>query len=239
MSNFETLTKFIDEKYEKNPVLRGLIQLVPFGIGSAIDASLSVFLQNVYYKRTRIFFNELAEGKKTLTAELLESEDFLHCFFATTKAALNSRRTEKIKMFARLLNSVIEPNSFFNTDEYEEYLNILDELSLREILILFTLESYESKLTTKPEPGKIKFNELIPFWTEFENDIHTNLGIPKNEIDAVLTRLVRTGCYELFTGEYIGGTKGKGRLTPTFLRLKTFLQEDNWKAINSDTFYGS
>lgn len=231
MNPSESLTTVIEEKYARNPVLKGLIQLVPFGIGSAIDASTSVHLQNIYLKRMRFFFDELAEGKMVLTPDLLESEDFLHCFFATTKAALNSRRSEKIKMFARLLNSTVEPNTFLNTDEYEEFLNILDELSLRELLILFTLDKYESKLTIKPEPGKTNLNEIIPFWGEFENEIHLKLGVPKNEIDAALIRLVRTGCYELFTGEYMGGTQGKGRLTPTFLRLKTFLQEEHGNII--------
>lgn len=123
------------------------------------------------------FFNELADCKIELTPELVKSEDFLHCFFATTKAAINSRRREKIKMFARLLNSSIQQSNFSNTDEYEEYLSILDELSFRELSILVTLHKYESTLTIKREPENTNLDEMVPFWREFENDIHVNLHL--------------------------------------------------------------
>ena len=107
------------QRYERNPIIKGLIQLIPYSIGGAIDATLAATLLNIREKRLRIFFDELGSGRIELTQNLIASEDFLHCYFATVKAALNSRREEKIRMFARLLKSYTLPNSFSGTDEYE------------------------------------------------------------------------------------------------------------------------
>ena len=95
------------ERYDGNRVIRGLIQLVPLGFGGAADVSLVLTLEKIREERTREFFDELGKGNIIVDSSLLESEDFLHCYFATVKYALNSRRREKIKMFARLLKSSV------------------------------------------------------------------------------------------------------------------------------------
>lgn len=126
-------------RYKTNPVIRGLIQLVPWGIGSAADVALVTILENIRKDRAREFFDELGKGAVQLTPEIIESEDFLHCYFSTVRAALNSRRREKIRYFARLLTSSINSSEISTVDEYEEYLSILDELSFRELGILVVL----------------------------------------------------------------------------------------------------
>ena len=50
------------EKYENNRVIRGLIQLVPFGIGGAIDVVLTKTLEKIQQERATTFFDELARG---------------------------------------------------------------------------------------------------------------------------------------------------------------------------------
>ena len=175
MKQPSTVKKLV-QRYEKNPVLRGLAQLISLwslGIGSAIDAALLTKLQNIREERVRTFFDELAAGKVELNPELLESEDFLHCFFATVRAALNSKRREKIKMFARLLKSSILRNTFSNTDEYEECLGILDELYYRELLILFTLDKYESQYPKK-EYQENDLQRATRFWKEFVAGLEKN-----------------------------------------------------------------
>lgn len=78
-------------KYKKNPVLRGLVQLIPFGIGSGLDVAITVKLANIMQERMTTFFDEFGNGSIELSPELLDSEDFLHCYFSTVKAAMNTR----------------------------------------------------------------------------------------------------------------------------------------------------
>ena len=211
----------LGERYEKNPILRGLIQLIPFGLGSGVDVALSTRLQKIREERTRTFFDELAEGRILLQPELLESEDFLHCFFATMEATLNTRRREKIRLFARLLKASTLPGSFSGTDEYEEHLDTLDQLSFREVSILVTLEKYESRFPKSDTENDL--HRANRFWNQFTTELVEKLQIPKEEIDAVLTRLNRTGSYETFIGSYWEYTGGKGKLTPLYFRLKRLI----------------
>lgn len=110
------------EKYNSNPILRGLIQLVPLGIGSAIDVSLTTKLANIKNKRIETFFDTLLKNNLNEDSKLLESEDFLHKYFLTVDLALKTRQEEKIKMFAKMLSNSFDKN---DVDEYEDYLHIL------------------------------------------------------------------------------------------------------------------
>ena len=60
-------------------MIRSLVQLIPFGVGSAVDTGIAVRLSNIREERLRSFFDELAEGDVDLPEELLESDDFIHC----------------------------------------------------------------------------------------------------------------------------------------------------------------
>ncbi len=207
-------------RYERNPVIRGLVQLIPLGIGSGMDVAVLTTVQNIRADRLRTFFDELSENAVELTPELLQSEDFLHSYFATIKAATNSRNREKIKMFARLLKSASTTDLLANTDEFEEYLNILEDMSYREISVLFKLYLLETSTPMTDEEGDYKRAEK--FWDQFVNDLDSELGIGKSEVLDTLQRLERTGCYEKINA-FWGNDKGVGHLTPSFYRLKEII----------------
>jgi len=61
------------EKYEKNRVIRGLIQLVPFGIGGAIDVALTSTLEKIREERAAAFFDELDKGNVIVDESLLNT----------------------------------------------------------------------------------------------------------------------------------------------------------------------
>lgn len=208
------------ERYEGNRVIRGLIQLIPGGFGSAADVALVRSLEKIKEERTREFFDELAKGNIVVDESLLESEDFLHCYFATAKYAFNSRRREKIKMFARLLKSSVTGNGLNDVDEYEDFLKILDELSYRELQALNILDEFSDRERMSDQNDG---QWTITFWGEFTQRISNELNIPPDEVINFMKRISRTGCYELLIGFMAGGEEGK--LTPTYRRLKQFILE--------------
>lgn len=208
-------------RYERSALIRGLVQLIPLSIGSALDTAVLTRVQAIRADRARELFDELACGEQELTAELLENNDFLHCFFATCEAALKTHRAEKIRMFARLLRSSTVEGNFSGIDEYEEFLGILNELSYRELALLTFLEGYETRFP-KTGPGENEIHRAMRFWKDFCDQMITDFGINDNEINAVLHRLNRSGCYETFTTELVHSLKrNKGKTTPTFQRLKS------------------
>ena len=203
------------KRYEGNPVLRALVQLVPFGIGTAADAALTTIITNIRKDRARAFFDELATRGFPLTEDEIQNEDFLHAYFATCKAAFNTRQREKIRLFARLLhNYASKPTEF---EEFEEHLSILDGLSYREFQILLILKKYD-----EANPQREKENELQRtqrFWASFQSECTKRLKIPKDEINGILTRLNRTGLYQTIVGTYLNYAGDRGHLTPNFYRF--------------------
>ncbi len=208
------------EQYNDKPVVKALVQLITPYV-DALNTLLMTHLQSFRDKRIITFFDELATLDIELNPELLVSEEFLHCCFATLKAAINTYQKERIRNYANLLAAYIIGGNFNDVDEFEEYLKILEELSLKEINILNTLEAHEAKHPLKEDENEGQ--RVNRFWASFTETLVNELEIPKEEIDARLMRLTRTGCYDLLR-TYVVGSKGK--LTPTYFRLKQFLDAD-------------
>lgn len=222
--------------YDSNPLIRAIVQLaispVPYGIGSAIDAALTSKIENIREERLRNFFSELADDSHELTEELIQSEEFLHSYFSTLKAAVNTRRKEKIKLFARLLLTASK-EQHLSDEKYEEFLKILDDLSVRELHILLILKKFED--THFPELGANGENEndlqvANHFWEDFEAVVQKKSEVSSSELRAILNRLNRTGLYETFNGGYVGYTGGKGKLTPIFSEFV------HWIHVKEDDF---
>jgi len=200
------------ERYEKSPAIRALVQLIPSWIGSAFDVVLTITIANIREDRARAFFDELGKRDFPLTEEEIKSEDFLHAFFATSKAALNTRRREKTRLFAQLLCSyAFKPTEI---EEFEEHLSVLDDLSYREFQILLALKHYEE--ADPQDKVKNAHERADLFWKDFQSECATKLGIPTDELNGILTRLTRTGLYQVITFHYRGD---RGRLTPNFYRF--------------------
>lgn len=208
------------KKYEKNPLLKGLIQLIPFG--AAAETTILTFVENIRYERTWEFFDELAKSDTEMSLELLESEDFIHAYFSTMKFAINSRRREKIKLFARLFRKAFIPDAIIDFDYYEELLSILDDMSYREIMALCKLYEYECKsfehlnLTDKERADS--------FWDKFILDLTFDLGVRKQEVLDFLKRLERTGCYKTID-TFWGNDKLSGKLTTIFYSLMDLIED--------------
>ena len=154
----EDTVHWLLEKYAGSRIVRALIQLIQIplgqfsiGLGGAIDVVLMQTLANIRRDRAKSFFDELDRGNVLIDESLLQSEDFLHCYFATAKYALNSRRREKIQMFARLLKSSLSSDGPQGVDEYEDFLKILDELSYRELQALKILDTFSDRERKKDQ----------------------------------------------------------------------------------------
>lgn len=211
------------QRYEGNRVVRGLIQLIPGGLGSAVDVVLVQTLDKIRLKRAKVYFDELASGKSIVDPALLESEDFLHCYMLTARLALNTRRKEKIRMFAKLLKKSLDGDGPNDVDEFEDFVGILNELSFREITALHIMDRY-SNVPRDDEQNDLQWINL--FWDEFEGALSKELNIDREEIANFMNRIARTGCYGMLTGTYWDDTGGKGTLTPLYRRFKRFVIEN-------------
>lgn len=210
------------ERYEGNRVIRGLIQLIPFGAGSALDTVLIQTVDKIRTERAQVFFDELADGEVVFDDDLLRSEDFIHKYFSTAQYALNSRKREKIRLFGCLLKDSLLATELVDIDQYEELLQVLDELGYRELVALQILDSYSDRPRTE-EQNDLQWTRT--FWDEFLDEVSERLTLPREEVQCFMIRIARTGCYQEFAGGYLSYTGGVGELTPIYYRLKRTLSE--------------
>ena len=155
-------------------------------------------------------------------------EDFIHKSLITMKAALNTRREQKIRMFARLLAQGVFNNrdkDFYDTDQYEEYLKILDSLSLREIQLLEIL--YKYSISVPRNQGENDLQWTNKFWENFIKEAITvlNMTTESKEVFAILGRLSRTGCFTFMNGAYISDGGDQGKLTSIYYELREVIKE--------------
>ena len=224
--NTETIEQ-LGNRYQTSPLIRAIIQVIPLGIGSAVDVALDTIIEENRHDKARDFFDELENGNVQLTQEIIESKEFLHCYFSTFKAALNSHRREKICYFARLLTSSITLSEISTIDEYEEYLSILDDLSFRELEILIVLSRYEKEYFLQGDKNHLQ--RANRFWDQFSSEVCSKFSISNGELDGMLARLNRTGLYKTIIGTYTGYKGGQGELTPLYTKLEKMIRAEENK----------
>ncbi len=216
--------------YEKQPVVRGLVALacswMPVA-GTALDVAIINRWHKLQRDKLKGFFDELGTGAVALAPELLESQDFLHCYFATVRAVLRTRRREKIRLFARMLKTSASDKAYADVFEYEELLSVLDELSVREMRILAGFEALlREHAAFGPKTGEVSASAIL-------NTVQLSgkVGMKKEELTSSLMRLARTGCVEphVSSGALFGGgltAIDKWSLTPIFYELKQLIGAD-------------
>ncbi|MGE8205855.1 hypothetical protein ACQKP0_14965 [Heyndrickxia sp. NPDC080065] len=210
----------IIENYENRAIIRTLIQLIPYG--GVMDTYLTTTFNNILIERSRNFFDELNSGNFILTEEIIDSEDFLHSYFSTYKAAIYTRQKSKIRFFARLLINGVILNDLSIINEYEDYLKILEDLTYREIYILYTLYKFENKYCSDilgADRAYIKQMNSNKYWNDFITKITKDLNIEVDEIFGLIHRLSRTGCYREFSGFSFSQNDGSGYTTHVFDKL--------------------
>jgi hypothetical protein len=223
MANSPNVIGQLSVTYSNRPVIKALLKLVPGG--SAVDTLFQKRAEEIKSDRLKVFFDELAEGHQELTDDLIESENFLHSYFCTLRAALNSQQREKIRNFARLLNSSLNPALQCSSDEHEEVLATLQDISLREFAILNDLRKHE--LVHPRLEGENDLVRASKYWSEFKKAATDKHGIPADSFNAFMARLERTGLYLRITGAFLDYSGDIGTTTPLLARLIVLVQQDD------------
>ena len=87
--------ELLANSYESNPILKGLVKLIPNG--SSVDSVFSVAWSNYKKAKLKVFFDELANGKIELTEGIVSSNEFLHAFFRTLSMLKITARQKRSK----------------------------------------------------------------------------------------------------------------------------------------------
>ena len=126
-------------------------------------------------------------------------------------------------MFARLLKTPLsDTGTIADVDEYEYFLDILDDLNYRDFQALRILDSFSSR---RRQDQPIDLQWTMTIWGDFQQELTQQLGIPVGATGEFMHWLSRTACYLEFSETAWDYEGGMGKLTPTYRRLMECIQE--------------
>jgi len=215
------------EKYSENALLRASISAIPF-IGSPFDVFLATKAQKIVNDRIMNLFNELIEEMSTLEdgmvdKDYIDSEEFIELFIKTIEVSTKTRNKEKIKLYAKLLKGAIK---FQDRNKYspEEYLQVLSELTIRELEVAKAVYKQQSQERKKDE------NEMQWIlrcgWEELEKECPS---IPEDDFRFIFLRLRKSGLIQDLEHIYFSSNKEKKKvvfvITDVFRKIMKYLEQ--------------
>jgi hypothetical protein len=209
------------------PILLGIASVIPgvSGVVAGADAAILAHVEKQQRERLHYLIECLESGAEDFGGPIAiqRSEPAIHAAYVTIEATLRTSRREKIRAFARLLRAGLEdPPRLDLEHEHEDYLKILDELSLRELQVLFLLNEYEGANPRQPDESDYQWAKR--HWSNFEDAATVRLGIPGEELSGLVMRLARTGMFEpIYVTAYGGYVHSAGMLTGAYKRLASLL----------------
>jgi hypothetical protein len=213
----EDLVSRVVGLYERSPIVRMLVAAHP----PLAIAEAGLLATYNWWKTRRLyaFADDIISLNLNPTEEQVRSREFSEAFGAAAERVLQTKREEKIRLFARLFASYVESkdSSAEGFDTFEEELDILDEVGYREFQLLVVLWGHESRFPVDPHENELE--RTGHYWKDFQAEVTKKLGVGTGELNAMLQRLTRTGLYQIIVGNYTDYVGNRGYLTPLFERL--------------------
>ena len=187
------------QEIRKEPIIKSTIiaslKKIPI-VGEYIDSSIEKALTEFQRKKQEELIDMIIKSK-TITSDDVNDMEFLFNFAKTLEAVNRLATNDKVKFFANLLKNGYLTKEKISCDEFDEYLNILNRLSFREIEYLWFLYNYQTNNFGKE---KEKHNYFINFGIEFSKTFNCD----KFDYIGVYDKLTATGCVEKYYIAYPG-----------------------------------
>lgn len=175
---------------KNNPAVKmtiiNLMKSIPI-LGDLLDNTIDIILSSFQQKK-RDEFIDIILKKANITKVMVNDVDFIMEFAKTLEAVNKVTVNEKVKYFAYLFSNSYCINEKIETDEYDEYLRILEDLSLREIQYLCFLKEFE--LINNSNGNRDKYSK---YWYRFMDKFSVDFGLNKYDSYAIYKRLIRSG----------------------------------------------
>ncbi|MFR4746703.1 MAG: hypothetical protein ACLT9K_08700 [Clostridium sp.] len=181
LQNIDTI---IDTKH--NPVVSAFIssiKTVPY-IGDLIDDSLEYTLTDFQSKKQQQLLEAINNAPAGIvTSEMVNDVEFIMSFAKTRNAVNKLLNGDKVKFYGNLLvNGYLSERDKISTDEFEEYLELINSLSYRELEYLSFFKEFSNK-----HRGRLVHQNWRQFSIEFRSKFTNRSAY------TVFKRLQRTG----------------------------------------------
>lgn len=206
----ETMLNRTADKYAEKEWLPPLLQLVPFGVGSAIDSVLGNRATDIQIKRLSEFLRQVSErlaiiDEHKLDRQFFKTEDFyFHCR-NVFRLASSERQIEKLKYFADMfIRGICLPRP--SQDLMEVVSGTLGQMTESDINALHRIWSIAAAHASKTTPYKNRENRREKVSTYLQSGIEKDFP---GSATIIRQHLLNNGLIEMGfwnEGEYSGMT---------------------------------
>lgn len=209
-----------------------LAQLNP--VTAAWYAGAATYVAMMEDHRREIFLDGFDGQGSEATEQSTTTEEFARAACVTFQAAAQTADDDKTRRLARLLRNGLDEGLLCSFDEFKEYVQLLDELSPRELALLLLLDEERGRI-----PGAA-FGMKLPddvvdeggdaaaivsaervAWLRTEKRAGSELGLRGPYLEFAVDRIARTGLMRLRPGR--AGEESTPQLSQLFRRLRELI----------------
>ena len=127
-------------------VISGITAAVPL-VGSLMSEGVNLIFNDFQIKKRKEFLDIILSESDKITSDMVNDIEFIINFAKMLEVINRLSSNDKIKYFANLMKNGYFTNDKIINDEFEEYLDILNRLSYREINYLLFMKDQENKFS--------------------------------------------------------------------------------------------
>lgn len=192
----DKVDELLTEVVNKDPLVLASISTVPY-FGGSLATFFSAKWLKTYQERTDALFQKLGKHLNNLDEQTIKQDYFdtaqgIDLLIKATEQSTRTRSEEKRDLIARILCGAAM-NHEVSKYSPEEYLNLISDLTVRELIVARSL--YE----TRPDVN------LEGEWNRWEEKVNTDCGIDKPDLYMTLSRLSSTGLLQRVLAVVDGG----------------------------------
>lgn len=185
---------------KENPVVSSVllapikaIPLVGELLSSSIDKSLEIFQQ----KKEQELVDIILKNSHSITSEMVNDVEFIVNYARVREAVRRLATNDKVKFFGNLIRNGYLSGRHIQSSIFDEYIDILNSMSYREIIYLVEYKKYcenysKKSKSSKNISGRI-YNNKFP---QFCRDYSQKNNVTQREINFVFMHLKQTGFIE-------------------------------------------
>lgn len=181
-------------------VLMAPIKVIPV-IGDLLDSTTDKLLEDFQRKKEQELIEVILKDSNSITNEMVNDVEFIVNFAKTREAVRRLATNDKVKYFGNLVRNGYLAGNHIENSEFEEYLDILNTMSYREIRYLIDYFKFCN--------GKhLKGVERLNIWFSFLNQYSNRMKEKQHFIYSIFSRIATTGFVEAFYVTASGGVDG-------------------------------
>lgn len=153
-------------------------------IGDLIDSTTENLLDEFQKKKEQELIDIIFSDTERITTEMVNDVEFIVNFNRTLEVVKRLATNDKIKYFGNLIKNGYMIDKHIENSIFEEYLNLLNGLSYREICLLVDFKKWSDKYDSPPN---------INNWKKFKEKYASKYKISYTVIEDIFIKMAQMG----------------------------------------------